>query len=123
MRLEDLPQARYQCLHETLLKLFLCFAKMPPPPIPSDQIFDRMSFHYQKLQSPYRLRLIINSFAKNQSCYSRTKLSSLYCHTTINKFFCAFNSTIECFPRKEKCVVCGNPVRLSSGMHSLYSWI
>ncbi|XP_017974099.1 PREDICTED: UDP-N-acetylglucosamine--N-acetylmuramyl-(pentapeptide) pyrophosphoryl-undecaprenol N-acetylglucosamine transferase [Theobroma cacao] len=27
--------------------------------------------------------------------------------------FVAFNSTVECFPRKEKCVVCGNPVRLS----------
>ncbi|GLT48864.1 hypothetical protein SLA2020_224560 [Shorea laevis] len=27
--------------------------------------------------------------------------------------FVAFNSTIECFPRKEKCLVCGNPVRLS----------
>lgn len=29
------------------------------------------------------------------------------------KVFVAFNSTVECFPRKEKCVVCGNPVRLS----------
>lgn len=29
------------------------------------------------------------------------------------KVFVAFNSTIECFPRKDKCVVCGNPVRLS----------
>ncbi|KAK8583693.1 hypothetical protein V6N12_067954 [Hibiscus sabdariffa] len=27
--------------------------------------------------------------------------------------FVAFNSTVESFPRKEKCVVCGNPVRLS----------
>ncbi|XP_022736173.1 uncharacterized protein LOC111289412 isoform X1 [Durio zibethinus] len=27
--------------------------------------------------------------------------------------FVAFNSTVECFPRKEKCVVCGNPVRLT----------
>lgn len=27
--------------------------------------------------------------------------------------FVAFNSTVQGFPRKEKCVVCGNPVRLS----------
>jgi UDP-N-acetylglucosamine--N-acetylmuramyl-(pentapeptide) pyrophosphoryl-undecaprenol N-acetylglucosamine transferase len=27
--------------------------------------------------------------------------------------FVAFNSTIDCFPRKHKCVVCGNPVRLA----------
>ncbi|TYI72546.1 hypothetical protein E1A91_D07G069600v1 [Gossypium mustelinum] len=27
--------------------------------------------------------------------------------------FVAFNSTVQSFPRKEKCVVCGNPVRLS----------
>ncbi|KAK2647956.1 hypothetical protein Ddye_015445 [Dipteronia dyeriana] len=30
-----------------------------------------------------------------------------------HKVFVAFNSTVECFPRKDKCVVCGNPVRLS----------
>lgn len=29
------------------------------------------------------------------------------------KVFVAFNSTIECFPRKDKCIACGNPVRLS----------
>ncbi|KAL4633148.1 hypothetical protein ACB092_04G101000 [Castanea dentata] len=27
--------------------------------------------------------------------------------------FVAFNSTIDCFPRKNKCVVCGNPVRMA----------
>ncbi|OMO49496.1 Glycosyl transferase, family 28 [Corchorus olitorius] len=27
--------------------------------------------------------------------------------------FVAFNSTVECFPKKAKCVVCGNPVRSS----------
>ncbi|KAJ0047943.1 hypothetical protein Pint_16543 [Pistacia integerrima] len=30
-----------------------------------------------------------------------------------DKVFVAFNSTVECFPRKSNCVVCGNPVRLS----------
>ncbi|ESR55815.1 glycosyltransferase [Citrus sinensis] len=30
-----------------------------------------------------------------------------------HKVFVAFDSTIECFPRKDKCVACGNPVRLS----------
>ncbi|KAK4842827.1 hypothetical protein QYF36_000560 [Acer negundo] len=30
-----------------------------------------------------------------------------------HKVFVAFNSTVECFPRKDKCMVCGNPVRLS----------
>lgn len=30
-----------------------------------------------------------------------------------DKVFVAFNSTVECFPKKTKCVVCGNPVRLS----------
>lgn len=27
--------------------------------------------------------------------------------------FVAYNSTVECFPRKHKCLVSGNPVRLS----------
>ncbi|KDO58567.1 hypothetical protein CISIN_1g045654mg, partial [Citrus sinensis] len=30
-----------------------------------------------------------------------------------HKVFVAFNSTTECFSRKDKCVACGNPVRLS----------
>lgn len=31
--------------------------------------------------------------------------------------FVAFNSTIDCFPRKNKCVVSGNPVRLALRQH------
>lgn len=27
--------------------------------------------------------------------------------------FVVLNSTVECFPRKKKCLVCGNPVRLA----------
>ncbi|TYJ99016.1 UDP-N-acetylglucosamine--N-acetylmuramyl-(pentapeptide) pyrophosphoryl-undecaprenol N-acetylglucosamine transferase [Cucumis melo var. makuwa] len=31
--------------------------------------------------------------------------------------FVVLNSTVECFPRKKKCLVCGNPVRLTLKQH------
>ncbi|KAG8379384.1 hypothetical protein BUALT_Bualt07G0083000 [Buddleja alternifolia] len=39
---------------------------------------------------------------------------SLFAH----EVFVAFNSTVECFWQRNKCVVCGNPVRLSLTKHT-----
>lgn len=112
-------------------QLFLCFALFSPPQnliLPYHLIKYLIQFHsiIKNLNPRTVVALAVTSrspFVCQRLCKeSKSLFKNItrfpvlpieFFHFFAHKVFVTFNSTTECFPRKDKCVACGNLVRLS----------